>query len=114
MVGVSRSVTVVAAYLLKKYKYSLQEIFNTLRRKRSKVILILGRLILIRVSSSNSNDMLSKKAFRAVSSKNQLIHGPKINVLLPINLKLPTVFLKLLKKIKKNTKKSARKGKEMP
>ena len=37
MVGVSRSVTIVAAYLIKKYKYSLRDVFNTIQRKRTKV-----------------------------------------------------------------------------
>ncbi len=37
MAGISRSVTIVIAYLLKKFKCSLGEIITMLQRKRSKV-----------------------------------------------------------------------------
>jgi protein-tyrosine phosphatase len=37
MVGVSRSVTIVIAYLLKKYKYSLGQVISMIQRKRKKV-----------------------------------------------------------------------------
>lgn len=37
MVGVSRSVTIVIAYLLKKYRYSLGQVVNMLQRRRHKV-----------------------------------------------------------------------------
>lgn len=37
MAGISRSVTIVIAYLLKKYKYSLGQVITILQRKRNKV-----------------------------------------------------------------------------
>jgi protein-tyrosine phosphatase len=37
MAGISRSVTIVIAYLLKKFKCSLGEVIRMLQRKRSKV-----------------------------------------------------------------------------
>lgn len=37
MAGISRSVTIVTAYLIKKFKYSLQEVLHIMQRKRSKV-----------------------------------------------------------------------------
>lgn len=40
MVGVSRSVTIVIAYLLKKYKCSLGQVIMMLQRKRSKVLIL--------------------------------------------------------------------------
>ena len=39
--GVSRSATVVAAYLIKKYSYSLSQAVNLLREKRKKVHVLL-------------------------------------------------------------------------
>jgi protein-tyrosine phosphatase len=41
MAGVSRSVTIVVAYLLKKYKASLNEVISMLQRKRRKVHILL-------------------------------------------------------------------------
>jgi protein-tyrosine phosphatase len=38
MAGISRSVTIVTAYLIKKFKYSLEEVLHIMQRKRSKVI----------------------------------------------------------------------------
>jgi protein-tyrosine phosphatase len=40
MVGVSRSVTVAIAYLLRKYNYSLGQIIGLLQRRRKKVTLL--------------------------------------------------------------------------
>ena len=61
MVGVSRSVTIVAAYLIKKYKYSLKDVFNTLQRKRSKVMLSLIRSTLIKALLNNWSATLRRK-----------------------------------------------------
>ena len=37
MAGISRSVTIVTAYLIKKFKYSLEEVLHIMQRKRNKV-----------------------------------------------------------------------------
>jgi protein-tyrosine phosphatase len=37
MIGKSRSATIVAAYLVRKYKYSLNNVLSMLKRKRKKV-----------------------------------------------------------------------------
>lgn len=39
-VGVSRSVTIVIAYLIKKYKYSLSQVINLVLRRRNKVFFL--------------------------------------------------------------------------
>jgi len=44
MVGKSRSATIVAAYLLNKFRYSLSTVMNLLRRKRRKVYKILTQV----------------------------------------------------------------------
>ncbi|CAM5999855.1 unnamed protein product, partial [Sphagnum balticum] len=36
MAGISRSVTIVIAYLLRKYKYTLKQVISLIQRKRSK------------------------------------------------------------------------------
>ena len=54
MAGVSRSVTIVVAYLLKKYKYTLEQIMSMMHRRRRKVFIVIFRLILILASSGNS------------------------------------------------------------
>jgi protein-tyrosine phosphatase len=53
MVGVSRSVTIVIAYLLKKYKYTLSQVISLIQRKRRKVQFDLLRLILTKDLSNN-------------------------------------------------------------
>lgn len=53
MAGISRSVTIVIAYLLKKFKSSLGEIIMMLQRKRSKVSPFLRRSTPTRDSSSS-------------------------------------------------------------
>ena len=42
MAGISRSVTLVVAYLIKKYSYSMDSILSLLKRKRSIVIFIIN------------------------------------------------------------------------
>jgi protein-tyrosine phosphatase len=37
MAGISRSATIVAAYLLCKYKYTLAQVLSMIQRKRKKV-----------------------------------------------------------------------------
>ena len=44
MAGISRSVTIVTAYLIKKFKYSLEEVLHIMQRKRSKVKLSLTQV----------------------------------------------------------------------
>ena len=61
MAGISRSVTIVIAYLLKKFKYSLGEIITMLQRKRSKVEVSSFRSTPIKASSSSSRSTQSKK-----------------------------------------------------
>lgn len=68
MAGVSRSVTIVTAYLLKKFKCSLGEVIRMLQRKRSKVPLLLPRSTLIRDSSSSSRNTRRKRASSATSA----------------------------------------------
>lgn len=41
MVGVSRSVTIAIAYLLKKYKYTLGQVISLIQRKRRKVVFLI-------------------------------------------------------------------------
>lgn len=41
MVGVSRSVTIAIAYLLKKYKYTLGQVISLIQRKRRKVAFLI-------------------------------------------------------------------------
>jgi protein-tyrosine phosphatase len=57
MVGKSRSATIVAAYLLKKYRYSLSDVMTLLTRKREIVKSFLFRSILILASSNNLNNI---------------------------------------------------------
>ena len=35
--GISRSVAIVIAYLIKKYQYSVSQVYSTIRRRRRKV-----------------------------------------------------------------------------
>lgn len=68
MAGVSRSVTIVTAYLLKKFKCSLGEVIRMLQRKRSKVRLLLPRSTPIRDSSSSSRNTRRKRDSSAASA----------------------------------------------
>jgi protein-tyrosine phosphatase len=61
MAGISRSVTIVIAYLLKKFKCSLGEVIMMLQRRRSKVLRPLCRSTPIRDSSNNSKCTRSRR-----------------------------------------------------
>ena len=57
--GISRSPTVVIAYLMKKYEYSLSETTLLIKRKRNKVpIFMIIRFALIKLFSNNFNHTL--------------------------------------------------------
>jgi hypothetical protein len=67
MAGVSRSVTIVMAYLLKKYKTSLSQVISMIQRKRKKVPLRTLRSTPIKASSNNSRSTLKRKDSSATS-----------------------------------------------
>lgn len=61
MAGISRSATLVVAYLIKKYNYSMDSILSLLKRKRSIVIFKISfRLTQIKASYSNLNFLKTK------------------------------------------------------
>jgi protein-tyrosine phosphatase len=53
MAGISRSVTLVLAYLMKHCKMSFEEAFDTVKKKRKIVCMLLFRSTLTEVSSVN-------------------------------------------------------------
>lgn len=67
MAGVSRSVTIVIAYLLKKFKCSLGEVISMLQRRRSKVKWPLCRLTRIRGLLSSWRSMPNRRDSSAIS-----------------------------------------------
>jgi len=67
MAGVSRSVTIVIAYLLKKYKYSLSQVISIIQRKRRKVNVLWCRSIQIKVLFSSLNSMRSNRVLIVIS-----------------------------------------------
>jgi hypothetical protein len=75
MVGVSRSVTIVIAYLLKKYKYNLSQVISMLQRKRKKVNLLSYRSIPTKDFSDNSKNTQNNRESNVTSTSTHSHHS---------------------------------------